>query len=217
MQNRYLVIALFFGFAACGGGNSGSTQQSVDSAGATLKAGAATLTIPAGALTQSTPVTLREASPQHAGRVERVEIEPHGLALAQPALLSVQVDDTNAKVKMHGDDDGLVDVEVEDRNHHDYKTTMTALGNVEVELEHGATCAPACAANQECDDGVCKAHNEDDSAKTCDPLCASGQECDDGLCKTHDEVEGGTPGTCTPACATGLECDDGVCKAHKGG
>jgi hypothetical protein len=215
MQSRYLIVALF-GFAACGGG-SGSTQQNVGSAGATLKAGAATLTIPAGALTQSAQVTLHEATPQHPGRTERVEVEPHGMALALPALLSIQVDDNNAKVKMHGDDDGLVDVEVEDRNHHEYKTTMPALGDVEVELEHGAACATACASGQECDDGTCKAHNEDASAQACNPVCASGQECDDGACKTHNEVEGGGTGTCTPACATGLECDDGICKAHKGG
>jgi hypothetical protein len=206
-------------FAACGGG-SASNVQTVGAAGATLTAGAATLSIPAGALTSNTQVTLREAEPHHAGRVERVEIEPHGLPLAQPARVSIKVDDTNAKVKMHGSDDALVDVEVEDRNHGEYKTTMSQLGEIEVELEHGATCSPACGTNQECDDGVCKTHTENSGARTCNPVCASGQECDDGACKAHSELEpGGTPGTatCAPACATGLECDNGVCKAHHGG
>jgi hypothetical protein len=201
-------------FAACGGG-APSTAQTVGAAGATLTTGAATLSIPAGALTQDTQVTLREAQPQHAGRVERIEVEPHGLALAQPARLSIKLDDTNAKVKMHDGNDDLVDVEIEDRNHGEYKTSMSQLGEIEVELEHGAACNPACASDQECDDGVCKAHNEDNGARICDPVCPSGDECDDGACKAHNELEPG--GTCTPACATGLECDDGVCKAHHGG
>jgi hypothetical protein len=207
--------------AACGGGSSkASTVQTVGSAGATLIAGQATLSIPAGALSSSTQITLREAEPRHTGRVERVEVEPHGLPLAQPARISVKVDDTNAKVKMHDSNDDLVDVEVEDRNHGEYKTTMSSLGEIEVELEHGAACNPACTSTQECDDGVCKTHTENSAAKSCDPVCASGQECDDGVCKAHSEMEpGGTPGTatCTPACATGLECDNGVCKVHKGG
>ena len=133
--------------AACGGGNDkASTAQTVGATGATLRAGSAMLTIPAGALSQNVQVTLREAEPQHQGRVDRVEVEPHGMALAQPAVVSVHVDDTNAKVSMHdGSDDSLKDTEIEDRNHGDYKTTMSSLGEVEVEVEHGATCTPACA------------------------------------------------------------------------
>jgi hypothetical protein len=214
-----LVAATSIALAACGGGNNkASTVQTVGAGGATLKAGAATLTIPAGALTQNTQITLREAEPHHQGRVFRVEVEPHGLGLAQPAHVSIQVDDSNAKVKMHDSNDDLVDLEVEDRNHGVYKTSMSQLGDIEVELEHGAACTTACAAGQECDDGVCKAHAEDANAKACNPLCDSGQECDDGVCKAHNEMEPGGPGgtaTCDPACATGLECDDGVCKAHK--
>ena len=221
-MNRILPAAVAALTAiACGSGKNGAaTVQTVGAAGATLTAGAANLTIPAGALTQNTQVTVREAEPHHANRATRIEVEPHGLALAQPALMSVKVDDSNAKVAMHDDNDDLVDVEVEDRNHGEYKTTMSSLGDVEVELEHGAACNPACTTGQECDDGVCKAHNEDDAAKTCNPVCPSGNECDDGACKPHEEMEpGGTPGTatCTPACATGLECDDGICKAHHGG
>lgn len=216
MKLSSLALLLLPLALACGGSNA-STQKTVGTAGATLQAGSSTLTIPASALTADTQVTLREAEPQHAGRSKRVEIEPSGKSLAQAARVSIRVDDSNVKVKMHGSDDGLLDVEVEDHNHGDFKTTLTSLGAVEVELEHGATCATACASGQECDDGVCKAHNEDASAKTCDPVCASGQECDDGACKTHGEVEdGGTTAACTPSCATGLECDDGICKVHHG-
>jgi len=127
------------------------------------------------------------------------------------------VDDSNAKVKMHDGNDDLVDLEVEDRNHGVYKTSMSQLGEIEVELEHGRTCTPACVAGQECDDGVCKAHEENEHARVCDPVCASGQECDDGVCKAHSELEpgGGGTATCDPPCASGLECDDGICKAHK--
>jgi len=218
MRRNEILVAAALIFAACGGGSDkASTVQTVGAAGATLKAGAATLTIPAGALTGNTQVTLREAEPHHQGRAERVEVEPHGTTLLAPAELSVKVDDNNAKVKMHDGNDDLVDTEIEDRNNGVYKTSMTSLGEVEVELEHGATCATACASGQECDDGVCKAHVEDANAPACNPICPSGQECDDGACKAHGGTGGGGGGTvtCDPACATGLECDNGVCKAHK--
>jgi len=214
-RNQVLLAGAALLFAACGGGNNkASTVQAVGSAGATLKAGAATLTIPAGALSQSTQVTLREAEPQHQGRALRVEVEPRGTTLAQPAHLSVKVDDDNAKVKMHDGSDDLVDTEIEDRNHGVYKTSMTELGEVEVELEHGAACNPVCGSGQECDDGICKADVEDANAQTCDPICPGGEECDDGACKAHGGGGGGTA-TCDPACASGLECNDGVCKPHK--
>jgi hypothetical protein len=212
-----LASAAALALAGCGSSKPSATKT-VGSAGATLTAGNTTLSIPAGALTDDTPVTLREAEPRHGG-VLRVEVEPHGHPLAAAAKLSVRVDDSNVKLKMSDDGSNLSTVEVEDRNHHLYKTTMGTLHEVEVEEEHGATCTPACASGQECDDGVCKAHTEDASKRTCDPVCDSGQECDDGACKTHTEVEtehGLPSGTtsCTPACATGMECDNGVCKVH---
>ncbi len=202
----------------CGSSSRPSTTATVvASQGATLTAGAATLTIPAGALTKDTTVTLREAEPQHANRTTRVEIEPHdSLAAGHEAHVSVKVNDANPKVKMHsGSDDSLEDVEVEDRNHHSFKTNMSTLGDVEVEVSEGASCATACSSGQECDDGVCKAHN--DGAQTCAIVCETGQECDDGVCKTHNEVEiehGGTPGICSPGCDAPLVCHDGICSAH---
>jgi hypothetical protein len=219
MMSRSVVAVAVVALAACGGSSQPATTQTVGSAGATLKTSTSALTIPAGAVTQNVEVTLREAEPRHQGRAARVEVEPRGLALAVPGRLSVQVDDTNAKVKMHDANDDLVQVEVEDRNHGSWKTTMSKLGEIEVELEHGVACSPACAAGQECDDGACKVHVEDSHAKVCDPLCASGQECDDGVCKAHGEMEPGGAGgaICTPACGSGLECDNGICKPHKGG
>lgn len=219
MMIRSAAIVVAVALAACGGAGQPATTQTVGSAGATLKAGSAALTIPSGALAQTVQVTLREAEPQHQGRVARVEVEPRGLSLSSPARVSVQLDDSNAKVKMHDANDDLVPVEVEDRNHGVWKTSMSSLGEVEVELEHGAACTPACTAGQECDDGVCKAHVEDAGAKACDPICDTGQECDDGVCKAHSELEPSGPGgaVCTPACGSGLECDNGICKPHKGG
>ncbi len=224
-EAAFVVIAALT-LAACGGASNGSTRaqtsSEVTSAGATLKAGGVVLSIPPSALTAPVQVTLRETEPHHQGRAARVEVEPHGLQLDQPAQVSIEIAGDNIKVRMTEDDDTsehLVDVEVEDRNHHAFKTSMTQLGAIEVEVEHGAACDPACAAGQECDDGLCKPHFEDPGAGTCDPICAEGMECDDGLCKAHGADGGAPPGaaTCTPSCATGLECEDGVCKAHGSG
>ncbi len=226
---RSLVALASFSLVACGSsaGQGTAVTQTIGAAGGTLQAGSSVVSIPAGALAAPTTITVREAEPHHAGRTHRVEIEPSGTSLAAPAQVSIRVDDTNAHVKMHDSADDLMDVEVEDRNHSMFKTSMSQLEAVEVEVEHGASCSTACAAGQECEDGACVAHTEDSSARTCTPVCGSGQECDDGACKTHLEVEGGgdtsMPGmvmgtaSCTPACATGMECDNGVCKAHTSG
>jgi hypothetical protein len=211
----------------CGGSTSTTRNQTtgtVGSAGGTLTTGTSKLTIAAGALTDDRLITIREAEPRHAGRLVRIELEPKDLAFAKTAQLSLQIDDKNVKVKVLDDStetEHLAEVEVEDRNHHLFKTGVDKLGEIEVELEHGAACTTACAATEECDDGVCKAHNENEHAQTCSAVCGAGQECDDGVCKAHIEKEPGqVPGTvaCDPACATGLECDttDGVCKPHGG-
>ena len=131
---------------------------------------------------------MREAEPHHLGRATRIEIEPHGLELEHGALLSVQVDDRNGRVRMiqvENEIEHLVEIEIEDHARHAYKTTLSRLGSFEVEVEHARTCAVACNANEECDDGVCKPHMEDAPGAACDPVCASGLECDDGICKPH--------------------------------
>jgi hypothetical protein len=210
-----LGLAAVLAVAACGKSHDSLPSASlvVGPLGGTISTGgAATLTIPAGALATPTQITVTEAEPHHAGRTLRVEIEPHGQAVGLPARLAVRFDDSNAKVKLVDDSGALHSVEVEDRNHGEYKTGMSQLGEIEVELEHGAACTPACAAGQECDDGTCKAHVEHPEAKSCSPVCDTGQECDDGACKLHSEVEPHDVGaTCVPACASGLHCDNGVC------
>jgi hypothetical protein len=219
------VVVAMLTFALVGCGGAASTQQAsrvVGSAGATLKVGGAALSIPAGALSDDVQVTIREAEPRHAGRAARIEVEPGGLKLAKAGMLSVKIDDSNSRVRMLASDDvaeHLVEVEPEDRAHHAFKTSMSQLGAVEVEVEHMAACSTACAASEECDDGVCKPHVEDGAA--CADVCASGLECDDGACKAHgadDGAPGATPApvACDPTCGAGLECDNGVCKPHAG-
>jgi hypothetical protein len=210
-----LGLATALAFAACGKSNDSKPSASavVGPAGGTISTGgAATLTIPAGALATPTQVTVTEAEPHHAGRTLRVEIEPHGQAVTAAARLAVRFDDANAKVKLVDDSGTLHAVEVEDRNHGEYKTDMSQLGEMEVELEHGAACNPGCTTGQECDDGTCKAHVEHPEAKSCSPVCEAGQECDDGTCKPH--VEHPEAKSCSPVCETGQECDDGACKLH---
>jgi hypothetical protein len=231
MTSKNLTLAAAFAAATltlfgCGGAGSTADQATatVGSAGATLRTGQATLSIPAGALASDTQVTIREGEPS-AGRVARFELEPHDLPLAKPAQLAVRIDDGNAKVKMiriENEVEHLGEVEIEDRNHHVFKTHMSKLGEVEVELEHGRVCETACSASEECDDGMCKPHEENEHAQFCSSVCDAGLECDDGLCKPHGGLADppAAPGavTCNPGCAAGLECDasDGVCKPHGG-
>jgi len=221
VKHALLAAAVSIVAAGCGSSAPGASQSAlVGPAGATLRAGAVTVSIQAGALSSPVQVTLREAEPHHAGAVARVELEPNDLPLAAPALVSVQVDDRNGHVKMLDDAGNLVQVELEDPNHHTFKTVEDRLGAIEVEVEHGAACASVCAASEECDDGVCKPHvGENAAAAVCSPVCASGLECDDGACQPHGgaTAPGATPApaACTPTCASGLECDNGVCKPHK--
>ncbi len=217
------AAALALNLFACGGGASPASQTSatVGAAGATLKAGAATLTIPAGALAKDTSVTLKETEPRHGGKV-RIEIEPAEVQLEHAAQLAIEDDGSNVKMKMVDDANQDQAMEIEDRNHHKFKTSMSKLEAIELEEEQGAACSPACSATQECDDGVCKDHFEDAAKKSCDAVCDAGQECDDGACKAHSEVEnehGNTTGATTcPPCGSGMECDatDGMCKVHGG-
>ncbi len=219
------VAAVALSLFGCGGTGSSSTpaqtSANVGVAGATLTAGSATLTIPAGAIANDTSVTLKQTEPQHGGKV-RIEIEPAEMQLQHAAELAIEDDSPNVKMKMVDDGNQSHQMEIEDRNHHKFKTSMDKLQAMELEVEDGAACNPGCSATQECDDGVCKDHKEDAAKKACDTVCDTGQECDDGVCKAHSEVEseqGNAPGAVTcPPCGTGMECDttDGVCKLHKG-
>jgi hypothetical protein len=225
------VLTTLVVLAGCGaqsGAEPAAASARVGAAGGSLTAGGTTLAIPASALKGEVEVHLREVEPGN-GRAVRVEIEPRGLSLDLPALLSVKVDDSNGRVKMIGFDDSgaehLVQVEVEDRARHSWKTVVSRLGHVEVEVEHARSCSVACGANEECDDGVCKPHAEHAPGAACSTVCASGLECEHGACAPHGGNHTPAPGTspapapaaCDPGCAAGLECDDGICKPHGGG
>jgi uncharacterized cupredoxin-like copper-binding protein len=213
----------------CGGSSSNPTQSSTTvtpTAAATLTAGSATLTIPAGAVATNQTVTLKETQPLHGGKI-RVEIEPKDLPLVHEAQLSITDDNGNAKMKMVDDNAVAHQMEIEDRNHHKFKTSLSKLEPVEMEEEHTA-CSPDCGAGFECDDShggtpACKADDANESRKTCTEVCPAGSECDDNgdaagaKCKLHSEVETehnnqGGPVTCPP-CAAGTTCSttDGAC------
>ena len=80
-------------------------------------------------------------------------------------------------------------------------------GNEPAEVEGNAdggakaVCTPACAAGQECEDGVCVT----DTEATCATPCAAGQECKNGTCVADSKD------TCATPCATGEVCKDGAC------
>ena len=148
-----VAVAAAFVLLGCGSASKPSTTVTVGPSGtgtSPLTAGAATLSIPAGALASDTQITLREGEVRNSGRAVRIEMEPNGLALGLPCKLSIQIGDANVKVKMVDDDGVMNQVEVEDRNHHRFKTTMSHLGEIEVELEHGQSCTTACGATEEC-------------------------------------------------------------------
>jgi len=104
-----------------------------------------------------------ESEPE-SGKMARVTLEPRGLALSAPATLTFKVDDGNVRLAVveHGPE-GEVRTELEKhRGAGEVEVEVHHLG--ELEMEHGLTCDVACGAGFECDDGLCKAHVEDDPA-----------------------------------------------------
>ena len=233
MTSKKLTLAVAAAAAlamiGCGGSSSNPTQSSTTvtpTAAATLTAGSATLTIPAGAVATNQTVTLKQTQPLHGGKI-RVEIEPKDLPLVHEAQLSITDDNGNAKMKMVDDNSVAHQMEIEDRNHHKFKTSLSKLEPVEMQEEHTG-CSPDCGAGFECDDShggalQCKADDAKKGLRTCTDVCPAGQECDDdgtgtaAGCKPHGDVEtehGNTTGTMTcPPCASGTTCStaDGAC------
>jgi hypothetical protein len=160
-----LALSLASLVAACGYGNR-STSDRIGAAGGTLAtASGITLRVPAGALSRETEVRLVETQPRD-GAMAHVEVEPHGLQLASKASLSFKVEDGNVKVTEieHGAQ-GEIRHQLEKHRHGASGEIEIQVEHLaEVELEHGLTCSTVCGAGLECDDGVCKAHLEDDPA-----------------------------------------------------
>jgi hypothetical protein len=220
----FTALAAALTLSACGGSTApAESTATIGAAGGTVRAGSAALSLPAGSLPSDVQITLRVSDDAGAGRVARIEVEPAGLALAIPALLAFQVDDSNVRVRVihvEAEAEHLGRVELEDRLHHRWKTSLDRLGHLEIEVEHARACSVACGAGLECDDGVCKPHGGDDDGvgATCDTVCGAGLECEHGTCQPHgggaDDGLGGA--ACSVACASGLECEHGACVPHGG-
>jgi hypothetical protein len=213
------AAALALILAACGGNPERSSGR-IGPEGGTLTAGTVTLTVPAGAVSQPTDFSLRQAAPR-ADAVIRVDVEPRGLQLRTAAVVSVRSDDA-ARLKLveieneveHG-----LEFERHNQAEHTREAVVSRLGTFEA--RHAAVCLAGCAAGLECDDGVCKAHGADDGGVTpgAGGTCPAGWELDasDGTCKPHGGAAGGTPPV-GGACPDGQELDasDGICKPHGG-
>lgn len=78
----------------------------------------------------------------------------------------------------------------------------------------GAACTADadCPANEECEDGACKAHGGDDCVED-DGVDDDGV--DDGADDNGEDPQGGEC-TVDTDCGSGLECEDGLCKPHGG-
>jgi hypothetical protein len=152
-----LALSLASLVSACAGG--ARTSGTVGPAGGTItSASGVSLRIPAGALSQPTELRLVETEPG-SGEMERIQIEPNDLKLALPASLTFKVQDGNVRLAEveHGPE-GEVKTELEKHRHDSLgEVEVEVEHGAEVEMEHGAACATACDTGFECDDGVCKA------------------------------------------------------------
>jgi len=158
------VLSLAALVSACSGGSSKSTTIGAAGGFLTTSSGI-TLTVPAGALARETEVRVVETQPRD-GAMARVALEPANLALAAPATVAFKVEDGNVRLSEieHGPE-GEVRHGLEKHRHGgrgEVEVEVHRLG--EIEMEHGLTCDAACGTGFECDDGVCKAHAEDDPA-----------------------------------------------------
>jgi hypothetical protein len=219
-MTRFSRLALFVAVAAitaaCGGSPKSSAR--IGPAGGTVSTpGGVTLKVAPGAVAVETEVKVTETQPRH-GALRRIEIEPKGLALAAPSLVSVQISGDSTTVKLvriesteSGEVEHALETEKHSASHNARQAEIEHLGTFEV--RGAATCDVACDTGFECDDGACKPHDEVEAAD------------DDGMDDpaTHDagDDHGVDPGTGTaPAtCPDGMELDasDGTCKAHGGG
>lgn len=219
LRNASLILSAAL-VAACG---NPSNSRTIGPAGGTVStASGVTLKVGAGAVATETRIEIVDVAPRH-GEQRRIELEPRGLELSGKATITVKVDDSRGAVK-------LVEVETEHgaQGEVEVEHALETEHGVEVENEHGREAELEHLGTLEVRDAV-----------ACDPACGAGFECDDGVCKAHDETEthvehpagpddstpapstgpaaGGTPGT-TTSCPAGMELDatDGTCKAHGG-
>jgi len=218
---RVTLSALFaLTLAACGGPAHEDRATIGPNGGSLTTAHGARLDIPAGALSRETEVRLREAEPRN-GAAERVEVEPRDLAFSLAARLTMKSDDSAHAKLVRVENEVEHGIETERHNEAEHAREAAVKSGGTFELRHAASCATACDAGLECDDGACKPHGDDAAgvAPNADGTCNAGMELDDGLCKPHGSDDGaaGTPPV-NGACPTGMELDasDNTCKPHGG-
>jgi hypothetical protein len=188
-----VVMVAAAGLTACGGGQASSSK--VGPAGGTVATASVRVSFPPGALSKETQIEVTEL-PRSAGEPKRIHVGPDDTPLAKPATVVMMSDDGNAAdeklVEIDHSAQGEVEHGLETERHdaveHGREAEVEHLG--EFELREAKTCDVACGAGFECDDGLCKAHPEDDPAaigSTTASSCPAGMELDptDGLCKLH--------------------------------
>jgi hypothetical protein len=215
ITSRSALAALFtIALAACGGANgSGSGKIGPKGGTVTTQSGFA-LSVPAGALSSEIEIQIHEVEPRD-GSSRRFELEPHNLLLSGKAHVVIQhgIDDGPMKlVEMDGEVEHQLENEKENEAEHAREADMDHL--CVVELRHQHSCAVACDPGFECDDGVCKAHQEDPAPSVCDPACAAGFHCEEGACVADPNDSPPPGGTCPPG--TELDPSNGMCKPHGG-
>ena len=212
-----LLVAIATLVTACGGNPRSAATVIGPQGGSVTTESGVTLKVAPGALASATQVTVSEAAPR-AGALRRIEVEPRGMALAAPAVISVKVegDSTTMKlVEIEHAAEGEVEHAIETERHNGRDNARQAeiehLGTFEV--RGAASCDVACDAGFECDDGACKPHDEVEAPD------------DDGVDDpaTHDVGDDNGVDPAPPAdptaCPDGMELDasDGTCKPHGGG
>jgi len=214
------LSALFaLALAACGGSTSSASGRMGTAGGTLTTPSGARLDIPAGALSREGEVRMREVEPRNGAEV-RVEVElPEALRLA--ARISVKAEDSAHHKLVQIENEVEHGIETERHNEREHSREAAVKHGGTFELRHAAVCAEACGAGLECDDGVCKPHDDATGvAPNPDGSCDAGLELDDGLCKPHGGDNGGVVGTppVNGACPDGMELDasDNTCKPHGG-
>lgn len=158
-----VATVLATALAACGGsaGTPGTTTTSSvvgPQGGAISTASGFTLSVPAGALSREVEIQVHESRPDD-GALHRIELEPHDMALAVPAHVSMHhsADDSSSKmVEMENEVEHAMENEHENEVEHAREGEIHHLGVIEI--RHQRTCVQPCGTGLECDDGLCKPH-----------------------------------------------------------
>ncbi|HEY1905785.1 MAG TPA: hypothetical protein VGG91_07070 [Myxococcaceae bacterium] len=224
-------VALLAASLGCGSGTS-QTQASIGPAGGSLSlpSPAVQFDVPAGALTETTLVTLRANADAQS---VLVALEPSQLALAKPGQLLVTLDGPKhissvTEVRGGGEQPIGVDVRMESLAGASAQLRLDRLTQVRMRMGDGdGGTGGACREDDgdhrgrdhggDMDDGDHDGEHHDGGMDGDDDH-HDGGVADGGHEGEHDDggvlADGGVPGP--DGCPDGFECDDGVCVAHGG-